>query len=506
MEDAERQHLLEEIAKRDARIALLEQKVDMLVRRIFGTKSESLDPAQLELLLDPDAAKKPVAAGGQNDAPAVEPAHEARRKERAERKPRTPDDLPVEEEIIDPLVVRANPDAWRTIGEERREQLDYRPGRFVRKILVRRKYVRKDDPAAKPVIAPLPPCLQERCLATPGLIAEVVVNKYAHHLPLDRQEKIFAQRHRVHLPRKTLCGWTLLASDWLSILYREIEREHRESLYQQVDETPIRYLDPGSGKAQQGYFWTSRIPGGSVLYQWHAGRGHECLDDLLGAQDRPRVIQSDGYAAYKTWVGKRKRITLAGCHAHMRRKFFEAKDQAPQIVGWILGQIGHLYRIERELRQRRAGPRLREAVRTSASLMIHRRLKCCFEMLAKRRSILPKSLLGLAVSYALKQWSALEVCMADGRVELDTNLVENAIRPTKLGAKNWLFIGREESGEKSAILYTMIENCRRAGIDPRAYLEDLLTRLPGMTNHDAVKLTPANWARARQGKSRQQAA
>ena len=194
-----------------------------------------------------------------------------------------------------------------------------------------------------------------------------------------------------------------------------------------------------------------------------------------------------------------------GCHAHVRRKFFEATKQAPKLVTWILLQIGHLYRIETELRKAKAGPALREAVRASQSRMIHRRLKKLLDRLALR-TILPKSNLGKAIAYALKEWKKLEVYLGDGRVEIDNNLVENRIRPTKLGAKNWLFIGCAEAGPKAAILYTIVENCRRLGIDTRAYLEDVLTRLPGMKASEAVHLTPANWLRARQGKPARKAA
>lgn len=130
----------------------------------------------------------------------------------------------------------------------------------------------------------------------------------------------------------------------------------------------------------------------------------------------------------------------------------------------------------------------------------------CSQGRASRRAILPKSSLGKAVGYALKEWSKLEVYLGDGRVEIDNNLVENAIRPTKLGAKNWLFIGCREAGQRAAILYTLVENCRRLGIDTREYLEDVLTRLPGMMASDAGNLTPANWLRARQGKPARKAA
>lgn len=235
-----------------------------------------------------------------------------------------------------------------------------------------------------------------------------------------------------------------------------------------------------------------------MLYRWHEGRDQGALTGLLGDGDMERIIQCDGYSAYPAWSKDKPGVMLAGCHAHVRRKFFEAQDQDPKLVGWILRQIGHLYQIERRLRQTRAGPALREAARASQSRMIHGRLKKLFELLARRRSILPQSLVGKAVRYALNQWPNLEVCMADGRVEIDTNLVENAIRPTKLGAKNWIFVGRETAGEKTAILYTVVENCRRLGIDPRDYLEDVLTRLPAMKAGDAASLTPASWLKTRQ--------
>ena len=155
---------------------------------------------------------------------------------------------------------------------------------------------------------------------------------------------------------------------------------------------------------------------------------------------------------------------------------------------------------EKELRIAKAAPVIREAVRASQSAVIHRRLKLILEKLAARKgtkAILPQSALGKAIHYALKQWSPLQTYLQDGRIEMDNNLCENAIRPSKLGAKNWLFIGNGFSGEKTAILYTIIENCRREEIDPREYLEDVLTRLPDMKTSQVAALTPANWKRAK---------
>lgn len=503
MEDDERQHLLGEIAKRDAEIAVLKQTIDALCRRVFGKSSEQLDPAQLELF---DPPKKAPAADPADHGPAAEDPARRDPRRKQPRPPRIPEHLPVVEQVLDPPEVLASPSEWRRIGEEVRDQLDYKPGRFLRIRLIRGKYVRKGDPLSKPVVAPLPPSLLDRCIATPGLVAEVIDNRFVCHLPYYRQAEIFA-RQGVGFHRKTLCDWAAIGADWLSAIYRAIQHEHWRSRYRQFDETPVDYLEPGSGRAQTGYLWTSNIPGGTVIYHWRAGRDAGGITELFGdtGDKASCTIQCDGYQAYPAWAKDKPEITLMGCHAHVRRKFFEAKDQHPRLVAWILRQIGHLYRIEKELREAKAGPALREAVRASQSSMIHRRLKKLFDRLALR-TILPKSSLGKAVGYALKEWSKLEVYLGDGRVEIDNNLVENAIRPTKLGAKNWLFIGCREAGQRAAILYTIVENCRRLGIDTREYLEDVLTRLPGMMAIDAGDLTPANWLRARHGKPLRKAA
>jgi transposase len=525
MDEDERQHLLEMIAKRDeviarqaAEIVVLRQTIDALCRRVFGKSSETLDPAQLELMLGGDFAKKAPAADPADPGPAAEiPAHKkAHKKTRA---PRIPDHLPIVREELDPPEVLLNPGDFRRIGEEVREQLHFKPAEFIRIQLVRGKFVRKNDPAAKPFINPLPPTLQDRCIATPGLIAEVIDNRFICHLPYYRQAEMFA-RMGVHIHRKTLCDWALLASDWLSIIYREIQYEHWRALYRQIDETPIHYLQPGSGKAQTGYLWTSNIPDGTVFYHWHDGRDAKGMTGLFGKTEATndgqgidpnpcpllRIIQCDGYIVYPSWAKDKAWIKLMGCHSHVRRKIFEATEQSPRLVAWILRQIAHLYHIEKRLRETKAGPALREAVRAAESRMIHQRLRKAIDKLALRRSILPKSKLGKAISYAINQWPNLETYLADGRVEICNNLVENAIRPTKLGAKNWLFLGNEESGQKCAILYTIVENCRRLGINPKGYLTDVLTRLPGMVAKDAVTLTPANWLKARNGKPGRMAA
>ena len=477
------------VATLQAENALLRQKVDRLVRRVFGSTSERLSPGQLELLLALPATT-PVAVMPE---PVPAPAPVRARKERT---PRLPENLPVVEEVSVPDLVQAAPTEWRRIGQEVSEQLDYEPGRFLRRRLVRPKYVRKDDRDAAPIIAPLPPRLQDRSLPAPGLLAHVLVGKYCDHLPLYRQERLFATRHGVNLPRQTLARWVELAAGWLEPICRQIQAGVLAGGYVQVDETPVDYLDPGGGQTGQGYLWVCAAPRGDVVFHWETSRAADCLAAVLPA-DFTGTVQCDGYAAYPAFARQHPQpLTLAGCWAHVRRKFHDAREQSPKLSGWILRQLQHLYRVEAELRELQAGPRLRAAVRASQSRMLVERFRRALSRVQPR--VLPQSLLGQAISYALGQWPTLTVYLEDGRVEIDNNLVENALRPTALGKKNWPFVGADTAGDRSAVLYTVIEGCRRRGLDPYAYLKDVLTRLPTLTNHQAPEITPANWGKNHQ--------
>jgi transposase len=482
--------LTEQLAAARQEIGFLRQKIDLLVRRVFGSSSERLDQAQLELLLQLPKSFVPAVP-----APAPEKLSLPTSRTVAVRKDRLPENLPVVEEVIEPEPVKAQPEQWRCIGQEVSEQLDYEPARFLRRRTIRKKYVHRVNLVTAPVIAPLPARLQDRSLPAPGLLAHILVAKYCDHLPLYRQEQIFARRHQVHLPRPTLARWVELAADWLQPIYEAIRTGVMAGGYVQVDETPINYLEPGHGRTKQGYFWTASRPKGDVFFRWETSRATACLDQVVPLTFTG-TLQSDGYPAYRAFVnGRREVITLAGCWAHVRRKFYEASETSPQMSGWLLRQIQHLYRLEAALRAHRAGPRLRQAVRASQSQPIVTRLEKVLLRLKTRGRYLPQSSLGQAIDYTLGQGRTLEVYLQDGRVEIDNNLVENAIRPTAIGKKNWLFIGDAKAGQRSAIIYTIIESCRRRGLDPYAYLRDVLTRLPQMTNRQIPAVLPAVWGK-----------
>ena len=214
----ENQELREENARLRQEVELLRQKMDLLIRRMFGRSSEKLDADQLDLfLLAPENEPGKVDASSLEEA---DPRHEPRARRDTRGRERWPADLPVVEEIIEPKEVQKAPEDWRLIGAEVSEQLDYEPGRFLRRRWVRRKYVRRGDPEAPPVIGALPPSLQERCIAAPGLLAQIIVSKFCDHLPLYRQEAIFGNRHGVHLPRQSMARWMGLAADWLRPIMR----------------------------------------------------------------------------------------------------------------------------------------------------------------------------------------------------------------------------------------------------------------------------------------------
>src|SRR6185437_877007 len=338
----------------------LRQKIDLLVRRVFGSSSERLDRAQLELLLQ---LPQPVS---QEPLPALEKQLRLPLPRR-QRAPRLPENLPVVEEVIDPEPVKEQPQAWRCIGQEVSEQLDYEPARFLRRRIVRRKYVHRTDRDAAPVIAALPERLLDRSLPAPGLLAHILISKYCDHLPLYRQEQIFLRRHRVHLPRQTLARWLGLAAEWLKPIYEHIRTGVMAGGYVQVDETPINYLEPGYGRARQGYLWTGSRPGGDVFYRWKQSRAAACLHEIVPSNFRG-TLQCDGYSAYRAFAQDRgPGIRLAGCWAYVRREFYDALELSPRTAGWIVRQIQHLYRVEAGLREQGAGPQLRNAVRASQS-------------------------------------------------------------------------------------------------------------------------------------------
>jgi transposase len=494
-----------ELARRDERIAALEtelrflhEKVDLLVRRMFGRSSEQIDPAQLLLeglwgKAEAPAPDESPEAGAESPSP-EEVAAPSAKAACSRKRSRLPEHLPVEEEVILPPEVEQNPEEYRQIGEEVSERLDYRPARYLRRRTIRPKFVSLTQKARAPLVAPLGAQLAERLSATPAMIAHVVVSKYGSHLPLDRQGKILWERHGLNISRQTLCNWVGLAGHWMRLVYQEVRRDVLGTNYVQVDETPVRYLEAGVSPSRQGYLWTVHRPSppgmarGPSFYQWHASRATRCLEEVLGVEFSG-VIQCDGYAAYESYA-RTHGLEVAACWAHARRKFYEAKDHHPAMLE-VLNLIGRLYGIEKRLRDGGADPASRERVRQRESGPLLAQIHQLLLGWQLRDRFLPGSSAGKAISYTLGLWEKLTLFAGRAEIEIDNNLVENIIRPTAVGKKNWLFIGDEAAGQTSAIHFTLINECRRLGLDPQDYYTRTLEKLPRSTTGDLPNLTPA---------------
>ena len=485
-----------EIARKDAIIEALQ-------KRLFGSSSERLDPAQLQLLFGEEVLGKPEPLpehGGA--APAPEGGDEGKGGRRRRRKADLfPENLKVVvEEVVVPAEVEASPEDWVEIGEEHHDELDITRASMFWRRKVRKKFVSRHDRSRPPVMAPAPEPSLPGTLCAPGLAAKVVVDKYCDHLPQYRQSQRILRRHGAEIGRQTLNAWTHAVAEHLSPVGEAVKAELFEAGCLQVDETPIDYLDPGHGSTRKGYLWVYLDPaGGTVLYDWQLGRGHDCLLEIVGLDEDTGMtefrgtIQCDGYSAYQALVARHGGIRLAGCLAHIRRRFLEASKQAPETVLRILEAIGRLYRIERQLRASKAPPDCRRLVRLARSRPIVEELE---KTIVREKPLhLPKSAFGEALTYALGQWESFRGYLHDGELEIDNNLVENAIRPTKLGAKNWMFFGGAEAGKDNALLYTLIENCRLRDLDPELYLAEAIGRLPANpTPEQAAALTPARLA------------
>jgi transposase len=403
--------------------------------------------------------------------------------------------LPVAEIVeIVPEEVKAVPSAFEKISEERTFEVDLIGPKLVKREIVRPKYRKIDARELPPVIAPAPERLVKGGYASAGLIAYIVISKYQHHLPLYRIEAMSAQ-WGAQLSRKSMIDWVRIAADCAEPIYKLMLSELLQGQYVQCDETPVKFIDPdekGRGAAQ-GYLWVVSRPAGNVIFDWRLTRRHGELTTLL-TDDYVGLVQSDGYSAYDSYVRSHPKVAWVGCWAHARRRFFDAQQENPRVAQAALRLIGRMYNRERAWDEQKLEPvqRARERSQPEGLLRTMESLKRL--ALRTRERVLPKSLIAKACDYLIGQWAPLSAHLHHGETRLDNNLVENAIRPSCIGKKNWLFIGHPEAGQRSAILYSLIVSCQRHGKDPIAYLKDILNKLPKMTNRDDLRsLMPSAW-------------
>ena len=485
-------------------------------QQLHGSKSERYDPAQHHLDFDEATLGKSEPSGPETSE--LEEDESAKRR-KAKRNRRTKDQLfprwiksVIVEELI-PDEVKANPEAYREIESREHRELETTRGEVYWRVTRIPKFALKTDKQEKPITSPAPVASVPGTLCGPQLISQIVCDKFCDHLPHYRQSQRFARRNGIELQRATINTWTGKLADHLRPINEAIKAEVMDTDALQIDETPGSYLSPGTGKSQTGYWWAYRnVHTSTVYFDWHTSRAMDCLLDMLGFDKESKTllftghIQCDGYSAYEALIKRFQGITLAGCMAHLRRKFFDARAQAPEHSLPVLLKIQEIYRVERDMKLSNAPPGCREIIRRSRSLPLLKELWNLIEGIEKTKP-LPQSKLGKALTYARNQWSKMEVSILNAELEIDNNRIENAIRPLKLGLKNYLFMGSAEAGKDAALFYTLIENCKVHDLDPEAYLVEVIEALrdPAMIER-AAELTPAALAAAKKAASELQTA
>jgi transposase len=479
--EAERSRDRDVLAQRDRLVEQLRQFIAQLQRHRFGARSEKLDPDQLALTLEECEQQLTEIEAAQDEAAKEAAVPRPPRPPRKVNRGALPEHLPREEVLVD-LADKSCPccrGALHKIGEDRSERLDVVPARLRVVVTVQPKYACRTCEETI-VQAPAPPRLIAGGLPTDALVAHVAVAKYADHLPLYRQAQIFA-RQGILLDRSTLADWMGMAAFALRPLHQRLLTLLKGSARLFADETTAPVLDPGRGRTKSGKLWCyacdDRPFGGSappcVAYVYAPDR--KAIRPAAHLAGFEGILQVDGYAAYPAAAGSK--ITLAFCWAHVRRNFYELhvgkSAAASPIATEALRRIGQLYAIESEIRG--LPPDRRAEIRQARAGPVIADLKQWLE--ATWATVSSGSPLGKAIRYALNRWDGLVLFLDDGRVDVDNNPVERAMRPIALGRKNHLFAGSDGGAEHWAILASLIETCKLNAIDPEAYLGWLLGKL-----------------------------
>jgi len=495
----------------------LEHTVAVYKRCLFGSRSEKIDPKELEARIAKAAA-------------------EAREQLAKEKRPGDPPPEAEEEqpeEKADTPADQADPPADKPGNPEKEKKRKARPhGRGGFPAHLPRRRIEHPVDAAEAVCACCsdhPPLIQvgedtceklvklpvqyevqvhvypqmacQRChegvtsaprqdnslKADVSVIADVVVKKYVEHQPLYRQQQAF-DRLDIPISRQTLCDWTRWCSDQVEPVVKAMTAYILSQSLVQSDETPVR-MQLADGQMETARLWAFGLPWAEVVFDFRTDKSHKGpLEFLKGTA--ARFVQADGGSSYIPVFEELDLLHIA-CMAHIRRAIFEAREDAPMAVDLVLAAIQKLYRIEArakaqamslearlELRQREAKPIFMEVGQLIATM---------------RKDVLPKSPLGRALTYAENQWPAMARYLEVAQAELDNNSTEHSLRDVVLGRRNWLHVGQEAGGEKAANLFSLMITCKRLGVEPYAYLHDILRRLPSHPNKDIWQLTPRGW-------------
>ena len=467
-------------------------------KKFFGSMSEKhlpLDPNALEPTLFDVPLPEDVQARLNAEVKEMEAENariiEVKAHRREVRKP-VFSDLPVEETHLYPEGVKDNPD-YVEIGVENTDTLAIQPARMYIKRTVRHKFVLKsslqiEDPDRQTfLIAPLPETIIPKGMASESLLADILIGKYVYHLPFYRQIQKYKELGVV-LSDATIGDWFAAVCSRLRPLYDRLRARIMESDYIQVDESTLPVIDNEKHRAVKGYMWAVRNPltGESYFHYDMGSRSGDTARKLIGGYRG--TVQTDGYevyASYENDPGKR----MIGCWAHVRRKFVEALEENKRYASEAIVYISKLYKIEEEMRDAGLDADAIQKRRQKEAYPIIQEFEKWMDSVAGKMA--PKSRMGKALVYTYALLPRLSRYVLDGRYNIDNNGVENAIRPLALGRKNYLFCGNHDAAVRAAIVYSLFTCCKAANVDTRAWLEDVLKRLP--SEKDINKLLPCNW-------------
>ncbi len=469
--------------------AHLEHRLQVLLRQRFGPSAERIDVSQLQLF-----AKQILEEDEQESAAEPETTvHEHSRRNGRRKLPadlpriRVEHDLP-EEELACPCCGEQR----RKIGEDTSEQLEYEPAKLHVIEHVRMKYACKKC-EGEVVTAPKARQAIEKCLAGPGLLAQVAVSKYSDHLPLHRLERIF-KRHGVELNRSTMCDWMRLCAEALMPLVKLMRQRVLASAVIHTDDTPVPVQDKGRGKTKQGRFWvyvgdtTHRY----AVFDYTPDRTRAGPIDWLA--DYEGYLQADAYAGYDALYSTGKVLEVS-CWAHARRKFYEARLTDPGRCLQAMAWIKRLYQVEREAKQDKLDVDVRQKMRQDKSVALLGEFKPWLD--EQSDQVLPKSPVMDAMQYVRSRWASFTRYTESGILAIDNNISENALRCVALGRKNWLFAGSDRGGKTAAVLFSMIASSKLHGVEPWSWLSDVLRRLPDIIVRRLPELLPDQWQASR---------
>jgi len=463
------------------KIADLTHQLEQLKKLIYGRKSERFIPAnpnsnQLSLFDDIEVVQQTASAE-------KETITYERNKKQSEHKGRqllaSCAHLPSEEEVID----IAHDEADKHIGDEVSEKLAYKPGKLFIRRVIRRKYKKASEDTI--IIAPVVEEPIARCEADVTLLAYILVSKFVDHLPEYRQRQIF-QREGVVIPSSTMNGWVHQLSPSMKIMAEYITAIILDCPYIQHDESTIKVMGEKKGGTHLGYMWVMSSPQRKLVnFNYHKSRGREGPEGWLKTYKGD--LQTDGYIVYENLDAKYEGITHYCCWAHARREFFDANKNDASRSERALEFIRRLYRIEEDCRKQGYNDAQRKEARTEAIEILKEFKTWLDEQYPK---VTPKSPIGKAIGYTLRRWSKLIRYVDHGHVEIDNNMIENAIRPLALGRKNYLFAGSHEAAQTIGYYYTIFGTCKMQGINPYEYMVWFLKNIAATKISEIGNISP----------------